>query len=374
MKILIKVLTSIFILSLFTLTGIAQDHSKMEFDCSLCHACETPTKSNPCLIPCPREKMMTVHRSPEESPAVVTMNKLEVVEDLYEPVIFSHRAHAEMAEMSGGCEMCHHYNPPGNVVPCNNCHEPSRQRTDITKPDLKAAYHRLCIDCHREWSNDIACESCHELNESGKSAFAEKDYKEERVHPEISVPAKLVYQTPEYDETLVTFFHNEHNDLYGFECIDCHQEESCAKCHDTTEPPKSKDVEFTIKHKKCASCHDTEDNCESCHMTEELEPFNHKDRTGFELASYHAKLSCVQCHQTKESFTGLSSNCNTCHADWSPENFDHSKVGIILSENHIEWSCEVCHENRNFSAQPTCSTCHDEDITYPDFIPGEEVD
>lgn len=373
MKKLLNTLLTAIIISLLALSGYAQDHSKMNFDCSLCHACDTPTKSDPCLIACPREKMMTVHRSPEESPAVIIMNKLKPVEDLYESVKFSHRAHAEMAEMSGGCATCHHYNPPGNIVPCSNCHDPNRLRSDISKPDLKAAYHRLCIDCHREWSNEVACESCHELHESGKSAFAKKEYKEERVHPPLTVPTKLIYQTKEKDNTVVTFFHNEHNTLYGFECIDCHKEESCSKCHGKTATPKTDKAEFTIKHKKCASCHDTESDCENCHKGNEMKPFNHKERTGFELKFYHAKLSCIKCHPTKDSYTNRSSKCTACHDEWSPENFDHSVVGIKLSENHVEWTCEVCHIDRNFLAKPDCSTCHD-DISYPDYIPGEEVE
>ena len=54
--------------------------------------------------------------SPANSPKIIKMKKLEV-QDLYEPVVFSHRTHAEMSGMSGGCEMCHHYDPPGDVVP-----------------------------------------------------------------------------------------------------------------------------------------------------------------------------------------------------------------------------------------------------------------
>ncbi len=73
-----KLFVSILALGLFVLPGFAQDHSQMKFDCSLCHACETPTKSNPCLIKCPREKMMTVHISPEKSPKIIEMNKLKV--------------------------------------------------------------------------------------------------------------------------------------------------------------------------------------------------------------------------------------------------------------------------------------------------------
>src|SRR5512147_2025904 len=122
-----KILIVLFSLVFISFPTSAQDHSQLKFNCSLCHACETPTKSNPCLIVCPREKMMTVYMSPAKSPAVIKMDKLKSIQDLYEPVIFSHRIHAEMSEMSDGCEMCHHYNPPGDVVGCDNCHESGRQ-------------------------------------------------------------------------------------------------------------------------------------------------------------------------------------------------------------------------------------------------------
>ncbi len=373
-----KKLIKHIVISFFALSAgflFAQSHSQMEFNCQTCHACETPTKSNPCLIECPREQMMTVYQTPEQSPNILTLNKMKSVEDLYEPVVFSHRLHAEMAGMSGGCEMCHHYNPPGNVVSCSECHSVSRKREDISKPDLKAAFHRQCIDCHKQWEETVECKSCHELNSSGKSAFEEREKADERVHPPIVEPKKIVYETSEYDDNnKVTFFHNEHTDLYGFECQDCHQNESCAKCHDRKEPVSSAELEVTLKHQKCALCHDTEDNCESCHMNKEMEPFNHKQRTGFDLSPYHTKLSCVKCHQTNQVFTGLSSNCNVCHENWAPDNFDHSIVGLRLSENHIEWTCDVCHENRDFTKTPTCSTCHEEDITYPDFEPGERIE
>ncbi len=181
------------------------------------------------------------------------------MEDLYEAVIFSHRAHAEMSEISGGCEMCHHYNPPGNIVACDYCHDLNRQRTDISKPDLKGAYHRQCIDCHREWSNEVACESCHELKEVVNLHFTGKEYSKERIHPVINIPTKLIYKTSEQNGTLVTFFHNEHTDLYGFECKNCHHEESCAKCHDCHKIIQKKKFQLKQKHKKCmcASCHDT---------------------------------------------------------------------------------------------------------------------
>jgi hypothetical protein len=369
-----KLFVSILALGLFVLPGFAQDHSQVKFDCSLCHACETPTKSNPCLIKCPREKMMTVHISPEKSPKIIKMNKLEVTENLYEAVIFSHRAHAEMSEISGGCEMCHHYNPPGNIVACDYCHDLNRQRTDISKPDLKGAYHRQCIDCHSEWSNDVSCESCHELKGSGKSAFTGKEYSKERIHPVITVPTKIVFKTSEQKGTVVTFFHNEHTDLFGFECKNCHHEESCVKCHEVTKSLAKNEISYEQKHKKCSSCHDTsiKTGCESCHTKKELTPFNHKIRTGFVLKSYHADLSCSSCHQTKNVFTGLSSSCISCHSGWNSKTFDHKVTGLALDEIHIEFDCGDCHIGENFSKNPSCENCHD-DKNYPEDKPGKLV-
>ncbi len=371
MKTFIKIFP-ISLLFLFTISLSAQSHAEMEFNCSTCHACETPTKSDPCLKPCPREKMMTVYQSPEESPKIIVLNELKNIEDIYEPVQFTHRLHAEMSGMSGGCEMCHHYNPPGNVVSCSQCHSASRIRDDISKPDLKGAFHRQCIDCHEKWEEDVKCESCHETNASGKSAFDKESEAEKRVHPQIVPPKKIVYDTPSYEGKLVTFYHDEHINLYGFECQDCHQNESCAKCHDRRKPVEDKDVVFAVKHKKCEGCHTTSSNCESCHMNKELEPFNHKERTGFALAPYHSKLSCQSCHKVKKIFTGISGKCNNCHENWAADNFDHSVVGLKLSENHVEWDCSACHVDRDFTAAPTCDMCHD-DITYPDFLPGEEL-
>ena len=369
-----KLFVSVLILGLFALPIFAQDHSQMKFDCSLCHVCETPTKSNPCLIKCPREKMMTVHIPPEKSPKIIEMHKLKVMEDLYEAVIFSHRAHAEMSEISGGCGMCHHYNPPGNIVACDYCHDLNRQRTDISKPDLKGAYHRQCIDCHLEWSQEVACESCHELNASGKSVFSGKEYKKERIHPVINVPNKIIYKTPEQKGTLVTFFHNEHTDVFDFECKNCHQEESCIKCHEATKSTTKNKISFEQTHKKCSSCHDTSirTGCESCHAKKELKPFNHKIRTAFELKSYHSELSCSSCHQSKNVFKGLSSSCTSCHSGWNSNTFDHKLIGFALDDMHIEFDCIDCHIGEDYSKFPSCENCHD-DLAYPDSKPGKLV-
>ena len=374
MKTIKKISILLFTLVLLTFPTFAQDHSQLKSNCSLCHACETPTKSNPCLVSCPREKMNMVNLSPAQSPATIKMDDLKSVQDLYEPVIFSHRAHAEMSEMSGGCQMCHHYNPPGDVVRCSSCHDPVRQRTDISKPDLKGAYHRQCMDCHQEWNKNLTCESCHELNGSGKSAYSGKEYQKERVHPELKIPTKLVFNTTYDKGKIVTFYHSEHTGIFGIECKSCHKEESCAKCHSSEPKKKSEKVSVELKHKTCSACHDTKTKsaCGSCHLSKEAGPFDHYVRTGFKLKSYHSKLECTSCHQSARVFTGLSKSCSNCHSGWNSSNFNHKVTGLELDETHIEFDCGDCHENEDFSQKPSCEGCHD-DKTFPESKPGKLV-
>lgn len=344
-------------------------HALELLKCSTCHSCEIPTKENPCLISCPREHMIMEH-SPEEGPDVITMDEMTEISDLYAPVVFSHKLHAEMSGMSGGCSMCHHYNPPGRVVPCSDCHEVSRKRTDISKPDLKGAYHRQCIDCHRTWGGSVKCADCHVLNKelSQQEPIAEKETGG-RVHPEIVEPTRLVYETVYEEGEMVTFYHNEHTDLYGFECADCHKNEACATCHQPQ--TDQKEASFEDKHEFCSDCHTVDDDCAHCHKNKITEPFDHKQRTGFVLGKYHDKLSCTQCHGSSKKFVDLNAECVSCHKNWEVGKFNHKVTGLTLSESHIEIDCEMCHADMQFTQKPYCENCHEEDITYPDYIPGE---
>ncbi len=372
----LKLLIGFILISSFLFAqSFKQDHSKLAVECKTCHDCDQPTRSNPCLVPCPRDEMITINMAPEDSPDLITIDKFKGISDLYDKVVFTHRLHAEMSGMAGGCQMCHHYNPPGNVVSCTDCHERERKRADISKPDLKGAYHRQCVECHREWSTDNSCESCH-TSKSGKDTKVVKvpeTKTAERVHPKIIEPTKLVYKTNEYDEgTLVTFYHNEHTMLFGLECSSCHKNESCAKCHSQFEKVEKTELSFEEQHERCASCHDTDD-CESCHKTKELAPFDHGKNTGFVLKSYHSSLSCNKCHKTKNSFKGLSQNCVNCHGEFDPESFDHKVTGLALNDMHSEFECESCHVTGDYKDKPTCDTCHDEEISYPAKLPGKRI-
>ena len=136
-------------------------HAQMFLDCKECHVCNTPTYEKPCLKIFPeftRERGITVHHSAEDAPEIL---KIDGLSKLYEPSIFTHKLHAEMAGMSGGCISCHHHNPPGRIAACRQCHNPYVTGTDLNKPGLKGAYHRQCLNCHRQWSHTNECFVCH---------------------------------------------------------------------------------------------------------------------------------------------------------------------------------------------------------------------
>ena len=132
-----------------------------ELPCTFCHTCEKPTRANPCLRACPRMSAAAIaaRMLQKGGPNVVILDELE---ELYLPVPFDHRGHAHMAMMADGCGVCHHFTPEGAAYPaCKTCHEVSAQQRDARKPNLKVAYHRQCMSCHREWSGGTDCAACH---------------------------------------------------------------------------------------------------------------------------------------------------------------------------------------------------------------------
>jgi hypothetical protein len=315
--------------------------------------------------------MVSIDQSPEEGPAVLIIDKFKNQSNIYAPVVFSHRLHAEMSGMAGGCKMCHHYNPPGQVIGCADCHELIRKRSDVSKPDLKGAYHRQCMECHRAWSGKVECVSCHEpsgsVQKTKEQALADKSAK--RLHPNIITPSTIKFETPKASGKMVTFYHSQHIDLFGLECQSCHSNESCGKCHTKNKTASLKSKTTGEKHAVCSNCHDTKSNCSSCHSNSVKEGFNHKEMTGFDTSKFHSKLSCSRCHTEKGNFKGLNKECINCHGKWTQENFDHKLTGIALDETHGALECAECHQEKSFS-KPVCKNCHD-DKSYPQNVPGK---
>jgi hypothetical protein len=115
-----------------------------------------------CPCPCPEEPVSDPPPDSVESPEEVVLNQLV---EIYEEVVFSHADHSYMVD--DGCTACHHHAPPGVYQKCGACHR--KGLFDAEKHNminLKAAYHRQCIECHVEWeSGPTGCTECHEIRE-----------------------------------------------------------------------------------------------------------------------------------------------------------------------------------------------------------------
>lgn len=350
----------------------------MPLDCKTCHECDYPTKNHPCLKKCPRAELITIYHSADEGPILVHMDE---VKGEFGEVTFSHKIHAQMSEMSGGCETCHHYNTTGPVLKCRACHSQTRVRDDLRIPDLEAAYHRQCLNCHRQWTGSTDCQECHvkkgeDINKIRQEKINKFLTKE---HPKLVEPNRVIYETKYEQGKIVTFHHYEHTHLFNIACKTCHGQDDCINCHKPLNKQLDKsDLEHKKTHKSfqehhapCLSCH-KQDKCSKCHNTKELDDFNHFQRTGFNLGKYHKNLNCNACHLTPGKFSGLSSRCISCHNNFVLGKFRHQVTGLKLDDTHSNFECSNCHPNNNFSAKTNCSECHDS-FYYPAKKPGKIV-
>lgn len=300
--------------------------------------------------------------------------------ELYQPVQFNHKLHADMAEMGGNCETCHHYSPEGRIPPCSECHGGEANPINLRQPSLKGAYHRQCMSCHREWSHDTQCVLCH-LPVAGKT-MAPLGFDSTDImgisHPVIVAPVTKLYHTKYPGAGVVTFHHEEHVELFGIQCATCHRQENCSYCHNLQRPAdQHKSVEQL--HAICTDCHEIcetcppSNECMHCHDSKEKPAFSHA-QTGWPMNRFHTDLGCRTCHPTGKPIAALNRNCDNCHGGWNQSTFTHAIVGLQLDELHGEMDCSDCHNTTNYSAEPNCSGCHDDGRTAKDFPPGEYVE
>jgi cytochrome c553 len=91
-----------------------------------------------------------------EVPADVTIDQLSY---WFAAVEFSHGDHNDMAD---DCTACHHDQEPDEISACGDCHGVTYDPSEPDAPDLKMAYHQLCVGCHQEVDAPLACVDCHE--------------------------------------------------------------------------------------------------------------------------------------------------------------------------------------------------------------------
>ncbi len=321
-------------------------------DCSNCHACANPTAASPCLKPCPTQGR-TGTGAEGALPGIIILDSLA---RHYGAVTFKHAEHARMSMMDGGCADCHHEDTQDNPRPCRACHDNASSGTLSDEPGLRGIFHRSCLACHRDWDHENACGMCHTVARTAANAPAVPTALEQP--KAVTRRSTFVYETPDVDETRVTFHHADHVEVFGLACAACHEGENCKNCHDAMASRQHLREE---PHADCVHCHatQTEEDCAFCHGKEERPRFNHVTRTGFDLSRFHAGQPCSACHEAPPVFTGLVDDCGACHADdWHPEGFDHATTGRELDEIHVEADCQDCHVD-GFGSKARCDTCHE---------------
>jgi len=107
--------------------------------------------------------------------------EIKTLQNKYEPVKLPHRkiiytlvknirnnklANYFHTEKGTICQGCHHHSPAAKKPPaCESCHGKPFNESDPFKPGLTAAYHRQCMECHREMGIEkpasTKCTECH---------------------------------------------------------------------------------------------------------------------------------------------------------------------------------------------------------------------
>lgn len=293
--------------------------------------------------------------------------------NIFHPVSFSHDTHAHMSEMGTGCETCHHDFEDGDYEPCSACHTNTPASAADETPSLNGAYHRKCMNCHREYKpKQSICSTCHVVKDDDLlTALAKNKIRS----PRLDGPETLRFDTPDAEQAMVTFHHKEHVQLFRIDCAACHQDESCSKCHSYNDDPMNEVAVLETMHVPCESCHDVDDDdeCQYCHQASPSPGFSH-NLTGWPLKDYHADNSCATCHVGTEKIQALDRTCTNCHDNFTLGEFDHAATGLELFEEHQEFDCSECHENERFDKTPVCTECHDDDYSFPDDLPGEYLE
>lgn len=382
-KILILTIFSVLGLVLSVEADITEKHTAIpDLNCRECHTCDKPTAGDMCLKPCPSLTMteLVANHKLKEAPDSFVIGEIS---DVYQPVRFNHKLHAEMAGMGSDCATCHHYSPSGRIPPCVECHGGEKNPANLRQPSLKGAYHRQCLSCHREWSHETKCIICH-LPTAGREAAAGGYDSTDIIgisHPVITTPISEVYHTAYEEGPVVTFHHNEHVNLFDIKCVNCHQQENCSNCHDLQKGVEKTGKTMEQVHAVCGDCHgdimcdkcQDKDKCKKCHDVKEKPAFSHAS-TGWPLNRFHKNLDCRSCHPTGRKIARLNNKCSFCHGGWNQDNFKHAVTGLVLSEIHMEAECSDCHADLRYDKPVSCANCHDEgDVDPKETPPGEYV-
>lgn len=257
-------------------------------------------------------------------------------------------------------------------VECNKCHSQSeiqfKEHSDMKRVvvgKFKPVKAGKCEDCHfdvhKDQFRDQRCDNCHTVD---------NDWKQHK-------------------------FRHDYAQYTGFKLEGKHKKVSCENCHarsqitytEFNEKKRSTIGKFRpLDYETCSACHKDihnskyEQSCNTCHTADSWKPkeFLH-DPISFELTGAHNTIECVKCHNNVSIYSGLESDCGSCHNDnhnnqfsrpcrdchrqitWVPVDFKHTRE-FTLTGIHKVLDCTYCHANGSFINTPSdCYICHQKD-------------
>lgn len=298
-------------------------HAAEGLECIDCHDLSAPE------LTLPKHDLCSIcHDIPEEEPTAEACGFCHTKPDysvlarvaiLSEETKFDHAPH-EVAGLA--CAECHadpdkFALPAGPMMPvCMDCHE----QVDAKLTD--------CAVCHKELRLDVV--------------------------PTFHGTKRIAHDSPRIWEKV----HGSESQVDPMFCATCHDEQtSCADCHRITKPSnhtvawnrKTHGILAGWDRMNCAVCHE-EDSCMKCH--ESTQPTSHRGSFGPPQDTH-----CVQCHFPPEN------NCTICH-----ENIEHLSSGASPHDvgGGFSGNCAECHPGGIAGRAPhvvnsgvDCRVCHE---------------
>ena len=246
------------------------------------------------------------------------------------------------------------------TMECEDCHRIEKEGRDFNQFGQVELVQ--CYGCHDDVHNNQYGRNCKECHNESSFAPIEK----------VAAVPTQVQQQEQLPEN--TFNHNESN----FPLKGKHRQAGCRECH-------KGNYNQPVAHQLCKDCHadfhkdqfiQIEENkdCSGCHTEDGFSPSTYTverhNQTGFPLEGAHLATPCLLCHQTdvgKWDFSKKGNNCTDCH-----QNIHGDELSELYTENN---GCEKCHTslawdeirfNHNISsfglygrhAQISCRECH----------------
>ena len=164
-----------------------------------------------------------------------------------------------------------------------------------------------------------------------------------------------------------------------FPLIGGHAAVDCNACH-----PQALEGNYETRGIECESCHADDatratnpdhigmnltTNCERCHNPVAWDPALFEHPASFPLTLGHGGSGCIDCHTTPGVFTGLSTDCASCHLDsyQATTNPNHAAAGFATTcatcHTTVQWSGGSFIHSSTFPlaqahAVPACVDCH----------------